>query len=104
MDADLGTRAGNDILLNTFADGTLTDTTSATGVAVMRRAAHHVLYTVANSAAMQGVASGVEISYALSGWQKALIAGDIAVAIILAIGIFLLIRKRNKSNIIVENE
>lgn len=104
MDADLGTRAGNDILLNTFADGTLTDTTSATGVAVMRRAAHHVLYTVANSAAMQGVASGVEISYALSGWQKALIAGDIAVAIIFAIGIFLLIRKRNKSNIIVENE
>ncbi len=102
MDADLGTRAGNDIMLNTFADGTLTDTTSATGVTVMRNAAHHVLYTVANSGAMQGVASGVEISYTLAGWQKALIAGDIVAAVILIIGILLIVKGKKKSTITVE--
>ena len=103
MDPDLGTRAGNDIMLNTFADGTLTDMTSATGVATMRNAAHHVLYAVANSNAMQGVASGASITYELAGWQKALIAGDIAVGVIFIGGLVLLILKRKKKvSIVVE--
>lgn len=96
MDPDLGTRAGNDIMLNTFADGSLTDTTSATGVTVMRNAAHRVLYTVANSNAMQGVVSGATITYKLAGWQKALIAGDIAAAAIFLGGLVLVIRGRKK--------
>ncbi len=97
MDPDLGTRAGNDIMLNTFADGKLTDTTSATGVAVMRNAAHHVLYMVANSNAMQGVSSGVSISYKLANWQKALIAGDVVVAIILLAGLVKILKSKKKS-------
>lgn len=96
MDADLGTRAGNDIMLNTFADGSLTDRTSATGVTVMRNAAHHVLYTVVNSNAMQGVASGASITYKLSAWQKALIAGDIVVGVVFIGGLVLLISKKRK--------
>lgn len=103
MDPDLGTRAGNDIMLNTFADGTLTDKTSATGVAVMKNAAHHVLYTIVNSNAMQGVASGASITYKLAGWQKALIAGDIAVGIIIIGGItFLVLKRKEKVTIIIE--
>ena len=35
MDPDEGVRAGNDLMLNTFADGSLSDTSSATGVAVI---------------------------------------------------------------------
>lgn len=96
MDADLGTRAGNDIMLNTFADGALTDKTSATGVTTIRNAVHHVLYTVVNSNAMQGVASGASITYKLAGWQKALIAGDIVAGLIFIGGVVLLIFKRKK--------
>lgn len=96
MDSDLGTRAGNDVMLNTFADGSLSDQKSATGVAVMRNAAHHVLYTVANSNAMQGVASGSTITYKLAGWQKALIAGDVVAGIIFVGGLVLVLKKRKK--------
>ena len=94
MDPDEGVRAGNDLMLNTFADGSLSDSTSATGVAAMRNAAHNVLYMVVNSNAMQGITSGVTIHYALAGWQKALIAGDVAVAVIVVAGAALLLRKK----------
>ncbi len=94
MDADEGTRAGNDLMLNTFADGSLTDSTSATGVMAMRNAAHHVLYMVANSNAMQGITSGVTISYKLANWQKALIAGDVVAAIIFIAGVAMILKKK----------
>ncbi len=97
MDPDLGLRAGNDLMLNTFADGNLSDKSSATGVAAMRRAAHNVLYMVANSNAMQGVVSGSTVSYKMAGWQKALLAGDIAAALIVVLGITLIVRKRKNA-------
>ena len=97
MDPDEGVRAGNDLMLNTFADGSLTDSSSATAVSAMRKAAHNVLYMVVNSNAMQGMTSGVSIHYALAGWQKALIAGDVAVAVVLIAGAALLVKKGRKA-------
>ena len=105
MDPDLGTRAGNDIMLNTFADGSLTDTTSPTGVVVMRNAVHHVLYTVVNSNAMQGVASGAKITYAMATWQKLMYTADAVVAVILIAGITSILKKRKaKPSVVVETE
>ena len=97
MDPDSGLRAGNDLMLNTFADGNLSDTSSATGVAAMRRAAHNVLYMVANSNAMQGIVSGSTVSYKMAGWQKALLAGDIVAALIIILGITLIVKKRKEA-------
>ncbi|MCD7750123.1 MAG: glycoside hydrolase family 3 C-terminal domain-containing protein [Oscillospiraceae bacterium] len=94
MDTDQGLRAGNDLMLNTFADGSLTDTTSATSLTAQRNAAHNILYMVVNSNAMQGIASGSSISYALATWQKALIAGDVVVAVLLILGVVLIMKKR----------
>lgn len=94
MDTDQGLRAGNDLMLNTFADGSLTDTTSATSLTAQRNAAHNILYMVVNSNAMQGIASGSSISYALATWQKVLIAGDAVVAVLLVIGIIVIVKKR----------
>ncbi|MBQ6755998.1 MAG: glycoside hydrolase family 3 C-terminal domain-containing protein [Oscillospiraceae bacterium] len=94
MDPDQGVRAGNDMMLNTFADGSLTDSTSATAVASMRKAAHNVLYMVVNSAAMQGVVSGAAISYKLAGWQIVLIVADVIVAAIAAFGVYTIIKKK----------
>lgn len=99
MDTDEGLRAGNDIMLNTFSDGSLTDSASATAQIAMRKAAHNVLYTVVNSHAMQGIASGVTISYELANWQKLLIAGDMVVAVLLIIGIVTIVRKRKSPKI-----
>ena len=97
MDPDSGLRAGNDLMLNTFADGSLSDTSSATGVAAIRKATHNVLYMVANSNAMQGIVSGSTVSYKLAGWQKALIAGDVCAALIVALGVCMIVKKK-KSN------
>ena len=95
MDPDLGIRAGNDIMLNTFANGSVSDSTSATGVAQMRKAAHNVLYTVVNSAAMQGIVSGTSISYKLATWQKLLYVGDAIAALIVAACLFTIFKKKN---------
>ena len=63
----------------------------------MRRAAHNVLYMVANSNAMQGIVSGSTVSYKMAGWQKALLAGDIVAALIVVLGITLIVRKRKNA-------
>ena len=97
MDTDEGLRAGNDLMLNTFADGSLTDSTSATAQTAMRKAAHNVLYMVVNSNAMQGIASGVTIRYDLAGWQKVMYACDAVVAVILIAGVALILRKKKKA-------
>ena len=94
MDPDSGIRAGNDLMLNTFADGSLSDTTSATGVAAIRRAVHNTLYMVVNSNAMQGMVPGSTVSYKLAGWQKAIIAGDAVAAAVIALGIALILKKK----------
>lgn len=94
MDPDSGIRAGNDLMLNTFADGSLSDQKSATGVAAMRRAAHNTLYMVVNSNAMQGIVPGSTVTYQLATWQKCLIAGDIVAAAIVILGIILILKKR----------
>ncbi|SFI35318.1 beta-glucosidase [Pseudobutyrivibrio sp. OR37] len=94
MDPDSGIRAGNDLMLNTFADGSLSDQKSATGVAAMRRAAHNTLYMVVNSNAMQGIVPGSTVTYQLATWQKCLIAGDIVAAAIVILGIVLILKKR----------
>lgn len=94
MNPDSGIRAGNDLMLNTFADGSLSDQKSATGVAAMRRAAHNTLYMVVNSNAMQGIVPGSTVTYQLATWQKCLIAGDIVAAAIVILGIVLILKKR----------
>lgn len=102
MDADEGLRAGNDMLLNTFANGSLTDSTSATAVKAMREGAHHVLYMVAHSNIMQGVSATSTISYELAGWQKTMIAADVIVGIVAVLGVAIIIRNNKKSSITVE--
>ncbi len=97
MDPDSGIRAGNDLMLNTFADGSLSDTASSTGVASIRRAVHNTLYMVVNSNAMQGIVPGSTVSYKLSGWQKALIAGDIVAAAVVMIAVLMIIKKKKNA-------
>lgn len=77
MNADEGILAGNDCMLNTFADGSLKDSSSPAALNAIRRSVHNILYAVANSNAMQGIASGSSIKYAMAGWQKLIVLADV---------------------------
>lgn len=66
---DYTLRAGVDTYLTMeFFSGKMVDTTSATVKHAMRRALHHISYTVANSARMQGIAPGSIVYYDVSPW------------------------------------
>ena len=97
MSPDQSIRAGANMMLNTFANGMVTDFSSPTGLSAIRSAVHGVLYAEANSSVMQGVAPGARLYYPLSGWQKCLIAGDIVFALILIAGIVWIVYRRKKN-------
>ncbi len=59
---------------------------SPTYHSVMRRALHEVCYTVANSAAMQGVTPGTIVRYDLSPWRIELLLADVLGVLLLAGG------------------
>lgn len=62
-------------------------------VAGLRNASHHLLYTVANSNVMQGMAPGSRVVYGVAPWQWGVWGGS-AVAVLLAAGLgFIAYRK-----------
>ena len=69
----------------------------ATLVKHLRDSAHDILYTVVNSAAMNGMSEDTEIREVLPLWKIWLICLDVAVVLIEA-GCILLIRRRCKRN------
>lgn len=71
MNADQMIRAGGDI--NLSAGKAPTSTSSATDVTAIRRAAKNVLYTVANSCAMNGYADGIVWGYTTPWWVYMLV-------------------------------
>ena len=94
MDPDEGVRAGNDLMLNTFADGSLSDTSSATGVTAMRNARPQCALHGGQQQRHAGHHLRRDHPLRLAGWQKALIAGDVVVAVIVVAGAALLLRKK----------
>lgn len=76
MYGDLMIRAGGDITLGQSSN--ITSLNTPTQIANIRRATHNMLYTVANSNAMNGYGEGVVYAYALPYWVIALICVDVA--------------------------
>ena len=72
MNEDQMVRAGGDLSLCAY--GPVMDTTSATGVSAIRQATKNVLYTVANSNAMNGMGEGVVWAYQDPWWVTTLYA------------------------------
>lgn len=70
------------------------DYDSTTARNAMRKAMHNILYMTANSNAVNGMAPGLTFYYDKSPWQIALIAGDIAVAVIIALIIFWIVMRK----------
>lgn len=94
MDTDQMIRAGGDISLSPSKN--FSDTTSATGVSALRKASKNILYTVANSNAMNGYGEGLVYRYTTPTWIILVIVINIAVAITCGIWGFFVIRKQYK--------
>lgn len=82
LNADQMLRAGGDLSLAQFRAPSSMST--ATDVSVIRQAAKNILYTVANSNAMNNIAEDTVIYYTKPVWEIASIAGVSAVCALLA--------------------
>lgn len=97
MWVDMGLQAGCDLWLN--SDTTLYKINGVennpTQVQALRKSSHDILYTVVNSAAMNGFTEETEIKEVLPTWVIWLICVDILILIIEILG-FWTVRKRSK--------
>ncbi|WP_066586391.1 glycoside hydrolase family 3 C-terminal domain-containing protein [Cellulomonas timonensis] len=93
MYPDQGIKAGSDLMLTFQPMKSLADTTSAEAVSNIREATHNILYAVANSNAMNGIASGAELDYTPPAWRYWQIAISAVVGILLALGTVLVVRR-----------
>ena len=97
MNKNQGIYAGTDQMLTYSAwTGDIPDTTSASAVQSMRQAMHRLLYTVANSNALNGVASDSRFVYHLATWQIILYIVSAAIVVVCAVLVFLNIKKAKK--------
>ena len=102
MSIRAGLEAGTDIWMNTNETRySLNDyKNNPQIVTYLRRACHNVLYTTANSAAMNGISADSEIVPFLPTWEKWLIVLNVAVGLGLAgwiVGVVLSYRKGKKA-------
>ncbi|MCC8063641.1 MAG: beta-glucosidase, partial [Clostridiales bacterium] len=97
MLADSAIRVGGDKMLSSSGDtkAFVSDTSDANTVIAMRNAAHNILYSLANSSAMD------ERNFSTPGWVTAFYAVDAVVSVLLVAGeAYLIIRflKKRKAN------
>jgi beta-glucosidase len=77
---------------------TVADSESPFAQQNLRYAAHNLLYTVANSNAVNGLASGATLTYHMAGWEIGVLAGTIALAVlVLAAIVWMIVRVRRHS-------
>jgi beta-glucosidase len=87
MNVDQMIRAGGDLVLNQGNKAPSTTNLTATQVSCIRRATHNILYTIANSNAMNSEVTG----YRMALWRVILILVDSLVALALVVWGFLVI-------------
>lgn len=97
MVPDQGVRAGSDLMLTFTPMKSMQDSTSAASVTNMRNSMHNILYTVANSNAMNGLVPGATIIRHMPTWRIVQIVVDIILFILFIAAIVWVFvrRKRN---------
>ena len=89
--------AGADLWLDTIAPTKFFDSNDAMDVYVMQESMKHVLYTIANSNALNGLGSTAVVTTKMAYWRICLIAADIAIPVcLLAWGAFVWLRSGKK--------
>ena len=83
LNADQMLRAGGDLSLAQFRAPSSMST--ATDISIIRKAAKNILYTVANSNALNAVSSDTVITYSKPMWEKLLVGGVATICTLLAL-------------------
>ncbi|VEU80232.1 glycoside hydrolase family 3 protein [Haploplasma axanthum] len=96
MNVDQMIRAGGD--LNLTQEGKPNGNVTPTQITALRNATKNILYTVANSNAMNGYGDGVVYGYAMPYWKLALIWSNVAVVVANATWGFFVVRAALKKN------
>nr|MCR4870540.1 glycoside hydrolase family 3 C-terminal domain-containing protein [Atopobiaceae bacterium] len=99
MNKDQALAAGTDLELTYSAmTGNYNNINSPSVVSRLREATHHVLFTVVNSNAMQGMAPGSKILYGTAPWQYLVYGVTALMVLLIALMAFLMARnaKANK--------
>ncbi|MFW7414370.1 glycoside hydrolase family 3 C-terminal domain-containing protein [Demequina sp. SO4-18] len=84
MNPNEGIHAGTDLTLTFQPSKSFDDTSSAKAVTDIREATHHILYTVANSNAMNGLAPGATVEYTPPTWVFVQIIATVVIGLALA--------------------
>lgn len=85
--------AGTDLTLTFAPSKSYNDTSSAKAQTDIRNATHDILYTVANSNAMNGTAAGATVDYTPPTWVYLQIGVSVVVGLLLAGGVFMVTRR-----------
>ncbi|WP_246169568.1 glycoside hydrolase family 3 C-terminal domain-containing protein [Actinotalea subterranea] len=93
MNPNQGISAGTDLTLTFQPSKSFADTTSAKAVTDIRDATHNILFTVANSNAMNGLAPGATVEYTPPTWVYVQIGASILLGL-LVVGGGLLVTRR----------
>lgn len=95
MDTDMMLAAGGDAQLRTGISSP-TDSSSAAAVTLLRQSAKHIIYTVVNSNAMNGIEVGTKVESAFPVYVLILIAIDVVAVAGICLGTFLVVKKARK--------
>lgn len=90
---DIGYRLGNDLWMGMRT--VELDMSTPTARWAARNAIHNIAYVVVNSNAYNNVLGDARVYYDMSPWQKALIAADITIGVICAIGVIWIVLRQN---------
>ncbi|RMI09358.1 beta-glucosidase [Cellulomonas triticagri] len=104
MYPDQAIKAGSDLMLTFQPMKVLADTTSAEAVTNIRKSTHNILYTVANSNAMNGFATGTTVDYTPPTWRYVQIAVDVVLGILLVLGVVYVVRRVRKHKDLPQDE
>jgi beta-glucosidase len=93
MNPNQGISAGTDLTLTFQPSKSFNDTSSAKAVTDIREATHNILFTVANSNAMNGIAPGATVDYTPPTWVYVQIIATALIGLLLLAGLFLVTRR-----------
>lgn len=98
-------RAGTDqhMIDMTMSPGSYTELDTATGVSALRKAVKNTLFTMANSAQVNGAAPGADIYYKMSPWRVAVVALDVVIGLGILFGVFVNIKRTRDAKLHPEN-
>ncbi|PVU84224.1 beta-glucosidase [Cellulomonas sp. WB94] len=93
MNPNQGISAGTDLTLTFQPSKSFSDSESAKAVSDIRDATHNILFTVANSNAMNGIAPGATVDYTPPTWVYIQIIASVLIGLLVLAGAFLVTRR-----------